>query len=75
MSDRTEAVMFPRMSLVRHKKTRGLYRIFMDPTYARIEATNLGAYGYCAEGQLDATLWVRPRAEMEDGRFELVTEP
>lgn len=63
---------YPRMTLVRHKKTRGLYRIFIDPSYAKIEATGEPAYGYCVEGDLQATLWIRPQSEMEDGRFEIV---
>ena len=67
-------MMFPRMSLVQHKKTRGLYRVMIDPSYAKIEETGEPAYGYCAEGELDATLWIRPQAEMKDGRFELVEE-
>lgn len=69
--------LFPRMSLVRHKKTRGLYRIMIDASYGRIEATNEPAYGYVS--WLPATLenivlWIRPQSEMEDGRFELMPE-
>ena len=69
---------YPRMSLVRHKKTRGIYRVMIDPSYARIEATNEPAYGYVAwlpaGGLEETTLWIRPQREMEDGRFELMPE-
>lgn len=69
-------MMFPRMTLVRHKKTGGVYRVMIDPSYARIEATNEPAYGYVLwdEKLEDKVLWIRPQVEMEDGRFEKVEE-
>lgn len=52
--------------ILRHLKTGGLYRIVGR---AMIEATLTPAYVY--ESISTGDHWVRPQAEMEDGRFEL----
>lgn len=61
---------FGKGALVRHARTNGLYRIEETPDTCRIEATGAPAYAYRAE--TDGVLWVRPQAEMEDGRFDAV---
>lgn len=74
---------FRRKQLVRHVKTGGVYRIIHAPTVCRIEAMGEPAYAYSmiafcngmAVDVGDAPIWVRPQAEMEDGRFEAVEEP
>ena len=73
---------FKRKQLVRHLKTGGIYRIVHAPDHCRIEATNEPAYAYRLVEHNGANwrdmgepLWVRPQAEMEDGRFELVDRP
>ena len=52
--------------ILKHLKTGGLYRIVGQ---AMIEATLTPAYIY--ESISTGDYWVRPQAEMEDGRFEL----
>lgn len=54
---------------LRHKKTGGFYKIVL---LANIEATLEPAYVY--ESMQSQDFWIRPKAEMEDGRFELITE-
>ena len=54
---------------LRHKKTGGFYRVVL---LANIEATLEPAYVY--ESMQSQDFWIRPKAEMEDGRFELITE-
>ncbi len=49
---------------VRHVKTGGLYKIIC---LAKIEATLEDAYVYQALRNM--TFWIRPQAEMLDGRF------
>ena len=49
---------------LQHLKTGGFYRVI---GLAKIEATLKDVYVY--EAVSDNTLWVRPKAEMEDGRF------
>ncbi|HBO7019516.1 hypothetical protein [Pseudomonas aeruginosa] len=61
--------MFEKDALVIHLKTSGAYVIKLTPEDdLRIEASNEPAYAYRAlEG---GPVWVRPSAEMEDGRFK-----
>lgn len=54
---------------VRHLKTGGIYKIKGLPANYRIEATGEPAYAYLDEEE--DKVWVRPQAEMEDGRFEV----
>jgi hypothetical protein len=49
---------------VQHVKTGGFYQIIC---LAKIEATLEDAYVYQALSNM--TFWIRPKAEMEDGRF------
>lgn len=65
-----DTCLFPEGSLVRHRKGTE-YRVEATPLTCRIEAGAVPAYAYreCRPG---ARLWVRPQAEMEDGRFVLV---
>jgi len=49
---------------LRHLKTGGFYRVI---GLAKIEATLEDVYVY--EAVSNNTLWIRPKAEMEDGRF------
>lgn len=49
---------------LQHLKTGGFYRVI---GLAKIEATLEDVYVY--EAVSNNTLWVRPKAEMEDGRF------
>ncbi len=54
---------------LKHKKTGGFYKIVL---LANIEANLEPAYVY--ESMQSHDYWIRPKAEMEDGRFELITE-
>ena len=63
----THMSLFPIGSVLRHKKTGGLYQVI---GLAKIEATLEMAYVY--ESKQTNDYWVRPQAEMEDGRFELM---
>lgn len=68
---------FARASVVRHIKSDTLYVIVLCPNLVKLEATAQPAYGYRAlqaDGSPSGTLWVRSQVEMEDGRFELVSE-
>ena len=56
-------------SRLRHKKTGGFYKVVL---LAKIEASLEPAYVY--ESMQSHDFWIRPKAEMEDGRFELVSE-
>lgn len=49
---------------LQHVKTGGLYQIIC---LAKIEATLEDAYVYQALSNM--TYWIRPKAEMQDGRF------
>ena len=53
---------------LKHIKTGGLYKVLF---IANIEASLEPAYVY--ESLQSHDFWIRPQAEMEDGRFELVT--
>jgi hypothetical protein len=50
---------------LQHRKG-GLYTVEITPDLCRIELGAVPAYVYRAA---DGHLWVRPQAEMEDGRF------
>lgn len=54
---------------LKHKKTGGLYKVVL---LANVEANLELAYVY--ESMQSHDFWIRPKAEMEDGRFELITE-
>jgi hypothetical protein len=54
-------------SKLRHIKTGGFYKVVL---LANIEANLQPAYVY--ESLQSHDFWIRPQAEMEDGRFELV---
>ncbi len=54
-------------SKLKHIKTGGLYKVVL---LANIEATLEPAYVY--ESMQSHDFWIRPKTEMEDGRFELI---
>jgi hypothetical protein len=54
---------------LKHKKTGGFYKVLL---LANIEASLEPAYVY--ESMQSHDFWIRPKAEMEDGRFELLSE-
>jgi hypothetical protein len=54
-------------SKLRHVKTGGFYKVVV---LANIEANLEPAYVY--ESLQSHDFWIRPQAEMEDGRFELI---
>jgi hypothetical protein len=56
-------------SKLQHQKTGGFYKVVM---LANIEANLEPAYVY--ESLQSHDFWVRPKAEMEDGRFVLIAE-
>ena len=56
-------------SKLKHKKSGGFYKVLL---LANIEATLDPAYVY--ESLQTHDFWIRPKAEMEDGRFELISE-
>lgn len=56
-------------SKLKHVKTGGLYKVLL---LANVEATLAPAYVY--ESLQSHDFWIRPQAEMEDGRFELIQE-
>lgn len=67
--------LFPRNARIRHRKG-SVYEVLLLPSDAlRVEATQELAYAYWAaepeEGK-ERTIWIRPRTEVEDGRFTLV---
>lgn len=68
--------LFPRNARIRHQKG-SVYEVILLPSdNVRVEATNELAYAYWPEkvkkGQ-ERTIWIRPKTEVEDGRFTLVT--
>ena len=54
-------------SKLQHKKTGGFYKVVF---LANDEASLEPAYVY--ESLQSHDFWIRPKAEMEDGRFELI---
>ncbi len=53
-----------------HVKTRHLYQVLATPDLCMIENGAVPAYAYRSMEQgYQAPIWVRPQAEMEDGRF------
>jgi hypothetical protein len=64
-----DAGLFKPGSKLRHKKTGGFYKVVL---LANIEASLEPAYVY--ESMQSHDFWIRPKAEMEDGRFELLSE-
>ncbi|MDP3621355.1 MAG: hypothetical protein Q8R65_05465 [Polynucleobacter sp.] len=64
MAQASDGVFAPGTQL-RHKKTGGFYRVVC---LANIEASLEPAYVY--ESLQTHDYWIRPKAEMEDGRFE-----
>ena len=56
-------------SRLKHLKTGGFYKVVL---LANIEASLEPAYVY--ESMQSHDFWIRPKAEMEDGRFELISE-
>jgi len=67
MADPDEGLFKPGYKL-RHKKTGGFYKVVL---LANVEATLEPAYVY--ESMQSHDFWIRPQAEMEDGRFEVVS--
>jgi hypothetical protein len=57
------------MQKVKHVKTGGFYQIIC---LAKIEASLEDAYVYQALSNM--TFWIRPKTEMEDGRFIAIDE-
>ena len=68
MADPDEGLFKP-CNRLRHKNTGGFYQVVL---LANIEASLEPAYVY--ESMQSHDFWIRPKAEMEDGRFELVSE-
>ena len=56
-------------SKLKHIKTGGFYKVLL---LANVEASLEQAYVY--ESLQSHDFWIRPKAEMEDGRFELISE-
>jgi hypothetical protein len=59
--------MFQIGELVKHKASGKHYEILMKDL--RHEATGELMYAYREPSNLQATVWLRPKVEMEDGRF------
>lgn len=60
-----------------HRKTARRYQVLLAPDVCRLEADRSPAYAYRLHGEAglaDPTVWVRCASEMEDGRFEPVTD-
>ena len=57
-------------SKLRHLKTGGFYKVVL---LANVEANLEPAYVY--ESMQTHDFWIRPKSEMEDGRFELIKTP
>jgi hypothetical protein len=64
-----DAGLFKPGTRLRHKKTGGFYQVVL---LANVEASLEPAYVY--ESMQSHDFWIRPKAEMEDGRFELFSE-
>ena len=66
MADADDGLFKPGNKL-RHIKTGGFYKVVL---LENVEANLEPAYVY--ESLQSHDFWIRPKAEMEDGRFELV---
>ena len=66
MADADDGLFKPGSKL-RHIKTGGFYKVVL---LANVEANLEPAYVY--ESLQSHDFWIRPKGEMEDGRFELV---
>jgi hypothetical protein len=66
MADANDGLFKPGNKL-RHVKTGGFYKVVL---LANVEANLEPAYVY--ESLQSHDFWIRPKVEMEDGRFELV---
>jgi hypothetical protein len=55
---------FPQGQLLQHLKTGGFYKVLY---LAKMEATLKDVYVY--EALVNGSIWIRPKDEMEDGRF------
>jgi hypothetical protein len=64
-----DAGLFKPGAKLKHLKTGGFYQVVL---LASIEATLEPAYVY--ESMQSHDFWIRPQAEMEDGRFELIEQ-
>ena len=64
-----DAGLFKPGAKLKHVKTGGFYKVVL---LANVEATLEPAYVY--ESMQSHDFWIRPQAEMEDGRFELIEQ-
>lgn len=74
LDDGLGACKFWPMSIVRHTKGTE-YIVIETPVTCRIERGNVPAYAYRERYYVQDggnKLWVRPKSEMEDGRFVMV---
>ena len=64
-----DAGLFKPGTQLKHVKTGGFYKVVL---LANVEATLEPAYVY--ESLQSHDFWIRPQAEMEDGRFERIEQ-
>jgi len=64
-----DAGLFKPGTQLKHIKTGGFYKVVL---LANVEATLEPAYVY--ESLQSHDFWIRPQAEMEDGRFERIEQ-
>lgn len=64
-----DAGLFKPGTQLKHVKTGGFYKVVF---LANVEATQEPAYVY--ESLQSHDFWIRPQAEMEDGRFERIEQ-
>ena len=64
-----DAGLFKPGTQLKHVKTGGFYKVVF---LANVEATLEPAYVY--ESLQSHDFWIRPQAEMEDGRFERIEQ-
>jgi hypothetical protein len=67
--------LYPVGTIVEHLRSGRQYKILASPFIVRIEANNIPAYIYRDYSSSDIIEWIRPQAEMEDGRFKLISLP
>ena len=67
--EKADAGLFKPGSKLKHTKSGGFYKILV---LANMEANLNPAYVY--ESMQTHDFWIRPKTEMEDGRFELLLE-